>query len=922
MSIRSWFMKSSKLSMTLFDEKSSKSTLDLDALSGQSEMCFTKLQASGFKQSVKLGISLGPLMKKIDVPARVVSLVPRYVISNESEGQIFVRQCFLEDDFGETFSINSKQKKALSIRVGSHNKQDVTVYDKILRKHKVSDDDFSVFVQFKPNESMLGWSGPVSVASLGCFFLKFKRSGESHVHQSAQATRENDTTWEFAAVHVVEEASTFVLNFCKPPDVALPYRIENHLHDAFVTYYQKDTFEPEILASKGSVHYVWDDFTKPRKLMVNINGVEILREISLDKLRPWKPFFRIRQQRELASKLPPDSRVSVHIGTNVVLMNGADVGNMGYEVHADGPTRVLRICHSQGSRIGDRKFRSSKMIQLRVSYFAIRILERLKRDFPEDADPSDLTTYTPIIVGRLVNISLDSIILDQRKYNQFRVQSMNVDEKWAGAPFAAMLRKHFTSGYDADDSILFVVFVLFPTGSDVREVKYSSIILQPIDLNLDEETLMKIVPFWRTSLSTNTESQQYYFDHFEVHPVKIIASFLPEDSYSSYSSGQETLRSLLHSVIKIPAIKNLVVELNGVLITHALVTTRELLLRCGRHYTWYAMRAVYIAKGSSLLPPAFASVFDDLASSSLDVFFDPSSSLFNAQGLTLGTFKLISKCIENKGISGTRRYFGDLNRTLRNAGSSILFAALTEVTDSVLKGAESSGLNGMVTGFHHGILKLAMEPSVLGTAFLEGGPDRKIKLDRNPGVDELYIEGYLQAMLDTIYKQEYLRVRVIDDQVILKNLPPNSSLIDEIMDRVKDFLVSKALLKGDYSTMSRPLRHLQGENEWRIGPTVLTLCEHLFVSFAIRMLRKQTNNAMGKLKLKEKLVGSSEETEPSSSTREPRRKLIWRWGISKFVLSAAVAYVDGRLCRCIPNPVARRIVSGFLLSFLDNDNSK
>ena len=30
---------------------------------------------------------------------------------------------------------------------------------------------------------------------------------------------------------------------------------------------------------------------------------------------------------------------------------------------------------------------------------------------------------------------------------------------------------------------------------------------------------------------------------------------------------------------------------------------------------------------------------------------------------------------------------------------------------------------------------------------------------------QLYIEGYLQAMLDVMYKQEYLRVRVIDDLV-------------------------------------------------------------------------------------------------------------------------------------------------------------
>ncbi|KAL2662708.1 hypothetical protein AAZV13_02G055950 [Glycine max] len=126
--------------------------------------------------------------------------------------------------------------------------------------------------------------------------------------------------------------------------------------------------------------------------------------------------------------------------------------------------------------------------------------------------------------------------------------------------------------------------------------------------------------------------------------------------------------------------------------------------------------------------------------------------------------------IKGKGFSGTKRYFGDLGTT--------------------------------VSGFQQGILKLAMEPSVLRTALMEGGPDRKILLDRSPGVDELYIEGYIQAMLDSLYRQEYLRVRVIDNQVILKNLPPNHSLINEITGRVKEFLVSKALLKGDPSTTS------------------------------------------------------------------------------------------------------------------------
>ncbi|KAL7101232.1 hypothetical protein ACP275_08G043100 [Erythranthe tilingii] len=185
------------------------------------------------------------------------------------------------------------------------------------------------------------------------------------------------------------------------------------------------------------------------------------------------------------------------------------------------------------------------------------------------------------------------------------------------------------------------------------------------------------------------------------------------------------------------------------------------------------------------------------------VFFHPLAWFMNL-------LKLISKFIDNKGFSGTKRYFGDLGKTLKTAGSNVLFAAVTEVSVSVLKGAETSGFNGMVNGFHQGILKLAMEPLLLSSAFMEGGADRKIKLDRSPGVDELYIEGYLQAMLDTMYKQEYLRVRVVENQVILKNLPPSSSLINEIMEHVKGFLASKSLPKGESST-SYSLRHIRGE---------------------------------------------------------------------------------------------------------------
>lgn len=65
----------------------------------------------------------------------------------------------------------------------------------------------------------------------------------------------------------------------------------------------------------------------------------------------------------------------------------------------------------------------------------------------------------------------------------------------------------------------------------------------------------------------------------------------------------------------------------------------------------YAMRAIYIAKGSPLLPPSFTSIFDDLASSSLDVFFDPSSGLPNLPGVTIGIFLTVYTCKTSMGLN-------------------------------------------------------------------------------------------------------------------------------------------------------------------------------------------------------------------------------------------------------------------------------
>jgi len=109
--------------------------------------------------------------------------------------------------------------------------------------------------------------------------------------------------------------------------------------------------------------------------------------------------------------------------------------------------------------------------------------------------------------------------------------------------------------------------------------------------------------------------------------------------------------------------------------------------------------------------------------------------------------------------------------------------------------------------------------------------------------------------------------------------------------------------------------------EWRIGPTVLTLCEHLFVNFAIGWLRKQAGDLTSKIKWDNKFkFGANKAMAPIPVSKQETKVSVWKWGVGRFVFAGIVAYIDGRLCRSIPNPVARRIVSGFVLSFLDKSD--
>lgn len=108
--------------------------------------------------------------------------------------------------------------------------------------------------------------------------------------------------------------------------------------------------------------------------------MHLLREINLDKVRSWKSFYRSKQTRGLGLHLPlekkkPEDQKKPNYNRPI----GLEGAKVGFEVYAEGTTRVLRICEFSDSQKVKIVSRSSKKLRLRISYFSLHLLEHAEQ---------------------------------------------------------------------------------------------------------------------------------------------------------------------------------------------------------------------------------------------------------------------------------------------------------------------------------------------------------------------------------------------------------------------------------------------------------------------------------------------------------------------------------------------------------------
>lgn len=103
----------------------------------------------------------------------------------------------------------------------------------------------------------------------------------------------------------------------------------------------------------------------------------LMREINIDKVCKWKSFFKTRQHRGMLLHFPLNKQSENDQGSSKE-PNGIEIFKLGFEVYADGSTRVLRFCESTKGmeQIGAQP---SANFQLRLSSCAVHFLKNNKQ---------------------------------------------------------------------------------------------------------------------------------------------------------------------------------------------------------------------------------------------------------------------------------------------------------------------------------------------------------------------------------------------------------------------------------------------------------------------------------------------------------------------------------------------------------------
>lgn len=688
----------------------------------------TVLPAKGSRSEFHAGISVAEGEGKYKL-SKVVTITPRFIIKNKLSEELHIRE------HGSSNVMIAKTGELLPLQ----------------------------FLRQAPEKQLClcfpgvnnQWSSPFNIANVGTVHVKLAKAGQRQKLIKVDVIMEDATIF----LHISIETKHW------------PYSMRNESDTEFMFWQSNPNLDEDEddrgtgwrpiryrLPPRSIMPYAWDHpAAKNKDIVLSCYGKE--RHVKLAEIGNLIPMKLPAQQRGATGKI---------IDLNIA---------------ADGPTQTLVLSN----------YKPSKSLYKQKSGVASQ--SSVSTGFEVKDVDSDVTFKAQLKLAgfgiSLINQNLKELLYltfrdIEIKYGESKLyQTLNTTIKWIqidnqlyGGIFPILLYPSVVpkTGKEMEAHPIFHTMVtrVKDDSYGVLYIKYATLLLQQLTLELDEDFIFAMLDFAKVpgaSWSEESEGklcdedldipeptreeqgQDVYFELLHLQPMQIDISFVRTERVNAedtFSSSNPFMFFVNIMTMSIGNVNDAPIRLNALMLENARISIPALISNIRSHYTQEVLRQVHVVVGSADFLGNPVGLFNNISSGVADIFYEPYQGLVMTDrpqelgiGIAKGASSFVKKSVfgfsdsmakftgsMSKGLAAAtldkefqdqRRMSKSRNRPKHalygvtsggNAFASSLASGIGGLARHPIQGADKEGLPGFVKGVGKGFLGLATKPAI------------------------------------------------------------------------------------------------------------------------------------------------------------------------------------------------------------------
>lgn len=601
------------------------------------------------------------------------------------------------------------------------------------------------------------WSSPFNMSNVGMTHVKLARHGQRQ---------------KLIRVEIILEEATLFLHFSIETK-HWPFSMRNESDVEFLFFQANPNIGEDGEEDRGSgwkpiryklpprsiMPYAWDyPASRNKELVLTCRGKE--RYVKLQEIGNLIPIRLTAPEAGLPPKI---------IDVNIV---------------ADGPTNTLILSNYKAS---------SSLYRSRTGSSALSPTSH-NSDFEVKKIESEVTFRAEIRFAG-VGISLINSKLKELMYLTFRdidfkygdsklYQTLNMTVKWIqvdnqlyGGIFPILLYPSVVpkTGKEMEAHPIFHAMVtrVKDDSYGVQYIKYATLLLQQITIELDEDFIFALLDFTKVPGASWSEEkegklceedldvpepkleqqgQDIYFEVLHLQPMQLDLSFVRTERINADDTLSNNPLMFIVNVMTMSLgnINDAPIKLNALMLENARMPIGALMTNIQSFYTQEVLRQIHVILGSADFLGNPVGLFQNISSGFIDIFYEPYQGLVmtdRPQELGLGIAKGASSFVKKsvfgfsdsmtkftgsiaKGLAAASmdKEFQDQRRMARsrnrpkhalygvtsggNAFAASMASGIGGLARHPLEGAEKEGALGFVKGVGKGVLGLATKPAI------------------------------------------------------------------------------------------------------------------------------------------------------------------------------------------------------------------